>query len=180
MAEAAGLMEAPTLISSGDASPVSPAVLARIDALQVRYIRALDLRDMAAWAASFEGGDASYICIARENEEQGLPLAIMLDDNQNRISDRVQYVTKIWAGTFEDYTTRHFVQRTAEARRADGLFEVETNFLVAYTTTRGQSEVLVSGNYKDVVQVGEAGATFRSKRAVLDTAVLPRYLVYPV
>jgi anthranilate 1,2-dioxygenase small subunit len=153
--------------------------LARIDALQLRYVRALDTRDMTGWAGCF-GESGSYICIARENVEQELPVAIMMDDSLARIRDRVTYIAKVWAGTFEDYQTRHFVQRVACARSGAGLYTVESNFLVAYTNARGRSEILVAGTYQDEVELGRGDAAFRAKKAVLDTVTTPRYLVYPV
>lgn len=155
-----------------------PLLLARIDELQLNYVRALDQRDMQGWAACF-GEQASYICISHENEEQGLELAIMLDDSRARILDRVTYVTKVWAGTFEDYSTRHFVQRLSCQEDRNGLLGVESNFMIAYTTSRGRSEILVAGVYHDLIETG-ARMSFRSKRAVLDTILTPRYLVYPV
>lgn len=156
-----------------------PSLVAQVDALQHRYVRALDRRDLAGWAECF-GEKGSYICLPRENEEQGLALAIMMDDSRARILDRVSYITKVWAGTFEDYTTRHFVQRLECARTEGGLVTVESNFMVAYTTARGRSEILVAGVYYDEIEIGAPGALFRSKRAVLDTVTTPRYLVYPV
>jgi anthranilate 1,2-dioxygenase small subunit len=158
---------------------VDQNILAQIDSLQSRYMRALDQRSMNAWASCF-GEPGSYVCIARENEEQNLGLAIMLDDNYARIQDRVTYVTQIWAGTFEDYTTRHFAQRVECVAKEPSLYSVESNFMVAYTSSRGRSEILVAGTYLDEVHVNGAGAQFRAKRAVLDTVVTPRYLVYPV
>lgn len=152
---------------------------AQIDALQLRYARALDTRDMTGWAGCF-GETGSYICIARENVEQDLPVAIMMDDSLARIRDRVTYVTKVWAGTFEDYQTRHFVQRIACAPNGEGLYAVESNFLVAYTNARGRSEILVAGIYEDEIELGRGAASFRAKKAVLDTVTTPRYLVYPV
>lgn len=153
--------------------------LARIDALQVRYMRALDTRNIEAWSECF-GDTASYICIARENVEQDLPLAIMMDDSRARIGDRVKYIGDVWAGTFEDYQTRHFVQRLDCVMRSPGLFAVESNLLVAYVSPRGRSELLVVGTYEDEILLGHDGAKFASKKAVLDTVTTPRYLVYPV
>jgi 3-phenylpropionate/cinnamic acid dioxygenase small subunit len=158
---------------------IDAQTLVSIDALQQRYARALDTRDMAGWAGCF-GENGSYICIPRENIEQGLPVALMMDDSLARIHDRVTYIAKVWAGTFEDYQTRHFMQRIDCAPRGDGLVTVESNFMVAYTTTRGRSEILVAGTYEDAIELGQADARFRSKKAVLDTATTPRYLVYPV
>ena len=154
-------------------------MLARIDALQQRYVRALDTRDMTAWAGCFSE-NGSYICIPRENVEQDLPVAHMMDDNLARIHDRVTYIARVWAGTFEDYRTRHFVQRIDCAPCGAGVVAVESNFMVAYTTNRGRSEILVAGTYEDSIELGPGDARFRAKKAVLDTATTPRYLVYPV
>ena len=154
-------------------------LFARVTLLQTRYIRALDARDLRAWADCF-APEASYICAARENEEQGLPLALMMDDTRARIEDRITFIEKIWAGTFEDYTMRHFVQPIASVQQADGSLRAESNFLVAYTSARGHSEILVAGCYQDTIESIDGEDRFRSKKAVLDTITTPRYLVYPV
>lgn len=149
------------------------------DKLQAQYIAALDRQDMTAWAECFDD-EASYICMAGENADQGLPIAIMMDDNRARILDRVSYVTKVWANTFEDYKTRHFVQRLSLKSSEQGLLEVESNFLVVYTQASGKSGVLAAGTYRDVVTMRDGRARFRARQAVLDTVTTPRYLVYPI
>lgn len=154
-------------------------IAAAVDGLQATYVRALAQRDMAAWAACFDD-PGSYVCTVRENEEQGFGIATMLDDSHGRILDRVKYVTEVWKGTFEDYYCRHFVQRTLLKRDDGGLITAESNLLVAYTDSRGRSDILASGLYVDQVAMTSVGARFRSKRVVLDTTVTPRYLVYPL
>ena len=153
--------------------------LAQIDDLQTRYIAALNRRDMQAWLECFDE-QSSYICIARENMEQGFELAFMMDDCYARLKDRKKFITEVWAGTFEDYTTRHFIQRLNCRRDSDASFHVESNFMVLYTSRRGFSEVLVGGSYDDRVALDGDNPRFLSKRAILDTTVAPRYLVYPV
>jgi len=159
---------------------VSPEIVNGIDALQFAYARALDSFDMQAWLTCFEDGAGSYICTTRENEEQALPLALMMDDSRARLGDRVRFIDEVWAGTFEEYTTRHFVQRLDCAETAPGRYAVESNFMVAYTTDRRNSEILCAGLYLDEIAINGAGARFTSKKAVLDTVTTPRYLVYPV
>ena len=45
----------------------------------------------------------------------------------------------------------------------------------------GVTQVLAAGRYLDKVRLSEnGGAKFLSRRAELDTSVLPRYLVYPI
>ena len=153
--------------------------LQQIDALQMSYIAALDGKDMQGWLDSFTA-DGSYVCIANENEESGLPLALMMDDCHERLEDRVTYVTKVWAGTFEDYQTRHFVQRIACTPKGGDLYETVSNFTVFYTDSAGNTGTLVCGRYVDQIVVGNGGAKLKSRRAVMDTNVAPRYIVYPI
>jgi 3-phenylpropionate/cinnamic acid dioxygenase small subunit len=153
-----------------------------IDELQTRYIHALDSKNIPGWLAAFaETPDASYICITQESVERNLPLALIMDDCYARLQDRVTYITKIWAGTFQDYRTRHFTQRVSAAKLSHDTVAVHTNFTVIYTPEdTGTSEVLTAGVYEDVVLLADGGAQFLSKRAVMDTSILPRYLVYPL
>lgn len=163
-------------------SGVDSAMLTKIDELQVRYIAALDARKMDGWLATFKPTrDASYICTTAESVEANLPIALILDDNYARLEDRVMYVTKIWRGTFADYRTRHFIQRTACRRLNEGVFDVETNFSVAYTPSEtGRAALFATGVYLDRVIVDESGAFFQSKKVVTDTAVVERFMVYPL
>ena len=165
-------------------SEISANALAAIDAINLKYIEALDSKEMNRWLDAFSEDDAaSYICISRENVERGLPLALMMDDCRARLFDRVTYVTKIWAGTFEDYQTRHFVQLVRAEQICDSDFKVWSNFSVLYTPeSTGGSGVLATGVYEDEIRLTSSQSDGRifSRRAVLDTTVLPRYLVYPL
>lgn len=157
-------------------------VPAAIDALQTRYIAALDNRSMEAWLATFsKEPSASYTCTTAESEEAGLPLALILDDNYARLQDRVTYVTQIWAGTFADYRTRHFIQRTAARLVSDNQYDVETNFMVACTPVEtGRTELFMTGIYFDRVVVDGNDALFLAKKAVMDSSMVERFMAYPL
>lgn len=160
----------------------SVADLNAIDLLQLRYIDALDGKDMARWLATFsEETEASYICTSDENLARGLELGLMFDDCRARLEDRVTFITKIWAGTFQDYRTRHFAQRVHAEQRDERSVRMRSNFAVFYTPENsGISEVLATGVYDDVIRIGGPSPLIPSRKVVLDTSVLPRYLVYPV
>jgi 3-phenylpropionate/cinnamic acid dioxygenase small subunit len=145
----------------------------------MRYLAALDRHDLDAWLSCF-AEDGSYTCITRENRDADLPVALMLDDCHARLQDRVKFINEVWSGTFEDYSTRHFVQRFDCSEPAAGRLAVLTNFMVAYTNRRGGSEILVTGVYEDEIGLVNGEARFRAKRAILDTVTTPRYLVYPI
>lgn len=155
---------------------------AALDQLQTRYIHALDRQDMAAWTSLFsDRAEASYICTTREHVKDGLPLALMMDDCRARIEDRLTYITKVWAGTFQNYQTRHLTQRIDARPGAGDAIELITSFAVYYTAEEdGTAAILTTGEYEDMVIREGADYRFLSKRAVLDTSVLPRYIVYPI
>nr|WP_244959151.1 aromatic-ring-hydroxylating dioxygenase subunit beta [Novosphingobium marinum] len=156
--------------------------LVLLDELQSVYIEALDCKDMAGWLNAFvDDPAASYVCISRDNVERGLRVAMMLDDCRDRLIDRGTFIGEIWAGTFQDYRTRHFAQRVRATRRSDGLVDMVSHFSVIFTPDdTGISQLLAAGVYEDVIHLEEERATFMSRRAVTDTAVLPRYLVFPL
>jgi len=152
--------------------------LKQIDRLQARYAEALDEHDMEAWLACFDE-DGSYICIPRENVDANMPVAVMMDDTRARLVDRVKFICEVWAGTFEDYRTRHFIQKLSF--RTDGaIVRARANFLVCFTSERGESGILANGFYEDEIRLTSAGAKFKSRKAIMDTFVTPRYLVYPI
>lgn len=161
-----------------DPANPDPRILAQIDRLQNRYIRVLSKRDIHGWAACFSEG-SSYLCVTRETADENLPLALMYDDNFARIQDRVNYITQVWVDTFEDYTMRHIVHRMEVEQSGPDRYKVESNIMVAYTTARGRSELLTSGVYEDEIELG-ANPRFISKKVIIDTAVTPRYIVYPI
>ncbi len=155
-------------------------VLNAIDALQARYIKALDTQDMPGWLAAFSTDPvASYICISAENDRRGLPIALMLDDNRGRLEDRVSIVTQVWTGTYQAYRTRHFHQRLECREAGPRTYEVTSNFLLAMTPEGGVSSVLTTGVYRDLVEMSPTGALLRHRRAVYDADALPRYVVFP-
>jgi 3-phenylpropionate/cinnamic acid dioxygenase small subunit len=158
---------------------IDPLVLARVDDLQMKYLAALDRHDLNAWLDCF-AQEASYTCITRENHDAGLPVALMLDDTRARLKDRVKFINEVWSGTFEDYATRHFMQRLKCTQGAGGRVDVQTNFMVSYTNRRGGSDILVTGIYEDEIDLSGKEAYFTAKRAIMDTVTTPRYLVYPV
>jgi 3-phenylpropionate/cinnamic acid dioxygenase small subunit len=156
--------------------------LAALDRLQAQYSLALDSQDMQGWLNLFsEDAAASYICTTRQNIENGHPLALMLDDCRARLEDRLTYVTRVWAGTFQRYYTRHLTQRLEVTEFEGGALRMLTAMVVYYTAEEdGVSKVLVTGLYDDVVDLTHAEPKFLAKKAILDTSVMPRYLVYPL
>jgi 3-phenylpropionate/cinnamic acid dioxygenase small subunit len=159
---------------------VSDAALSSIHVLQVKYLRALDRRDLKAWIDCFARDVGSYVCLTRETVDQDLSIALMMDDCPARLHDRVKIINEIWGGTFEDYLTRHFVQLIDCEEVGSARYRLSSNFMVAYTTMRQETEMLAVGTYEDEIALDPPGPRLLSRKAIVDGAVTPRYLVYPI
>lgn len=161
---------------------VSMEVLIAIDELNARYAEALDSHDMPAWLATFEEQPgASYICTTADSFEAGHRVALILDDCYARLQDRVTFVTKIWVGTYQDYRTRHLVQRTWWQALSSDEYELRSNFTIAFTHSDVKlTETFIAGVYRDRVRVTSSGASLISRTAITDGAMLPRYVTYPL
>jgi anthranilate 1,2-dioxygenase small subunit len=161
-------------------TPVTGADLTLLDALQIRYLDSLDRKDMQSWLGTF-AQDGEYVCTTLESETAGLPVALIMDDCRARLEDRVKFVDKVWEGTFQDYQTRHFVQRIECTLTEGGLYAVRSNFALTITRSdANRTELFAAGTYRDLVRVTDGAASFRAKRVVLDAPVLPHYVVYPL
>lgn len=155
------------------------ALLARIDRLQASYAGALDRLDMQAWLATFSR-EGKYELNSLENVKLGLPVGMMLDDCHERLQDRIRYVNEVWAQAVEHYQPRHLLYRVGCDPEQGGGYRVTTNFSVFHTNAEGKSDLLVVGHYDDLVVEQDDELRFASKRAIMDTAVPPRYLIYPI
>lgn len=144
-----------------------------------RYTFALDRKDMQGWLDCF-AQDGTYLCQTRENHQDNLPIGFMWDDCHERLRDRVKTITQVWAGTAEDYQPRHLVQCVDVREAGDGLYDAVSNFVVFYTTNRGDSQILATGEYLDRIRISGGQGSFVARKAILDQVTVPRYLVYPI
>jgi 3-phenylpropionate/cinnamic acid dioxygenase small subunit len=161
-----------------DRIEVSDWAARRVDDLFGAYTTVVDGREWHEWPKLF-ASDGSYAVYSLENVERGLPLAYALDDNHDRLVDRVKFITEVWAGTVEPYRTRHIVQRTRLEPIDEDLYSVRSNVVVSYTELDGPPGMLASGYYEDRVRIADGVARFVERTVYLD-GMPARYLVYPL
>jgi len=156
--------------------------------LLVRYVRVVDdPRRLEEWPGLF-AAEAEYLVITRENQERGLPIAIIRDDTRDRILDRLVVIREFWAagGRPEDhhYNTgwpRHVVGPSWAEADEDGRVLVGAHFAVWSTAAvDGSPRLLAVGEYRDVVDFSTGEPKLRSKTVILDTPVLQDVFVYPL
>jgi anthranilate 1,2-dioxygenase small subunit len=158
---------------------IDPVLLARLDALQQQYVYSLDRRDMRGWLACF-ASDGRYTLTSAENRRMELPVGMMLDDCHERLRDRVKFVEEVWNHAVEHYQSRHVISRDRCTREAGEDLHASTSFSVFFTNAQGHSSLLAVGHYEDLVTEQDGKLLIRSRIAVMDTAVPPRYIIYPI
>ena len=154
-------------------------LLTRIDILQQAYSHAMERRNMEGWLATFNN-PGSYELTTQEHVKHNLPVGMMLDDCYERLQDRCTYVNEVWNHAVEHYQPRYQVYRNFCEQQDDGMIRADTNVSLFYTGPDGHSHLLVVGHYQDLIIEVDGELKFHSRKAVLDTAVPPRYLIYPV
>ena len=156
-------------------------VNALVRRLERRYVDAVDARCMSAWLDCFTE-DGSYYVIGADNEADGLPLCLMMDDCRERLEDRATFVDEIWPGSFEDYRTRHFVQplRLEPDESAPRMLRALANFTVFATDARGRTNLFIAGEYRDRIRAIGEDYRYAERRVVMDTFTTPGVVVYPL
>ena len=150
-----------------------------------RYAEALDQRDLEAWRGFF-GTEAGYTVASFENQASGLPLLFINDDSRSKIDDRVRLVRDFWQGSFNDYLQRHILSFPIILHTAGEILRLAQSFSVYATETdlgsenSGSSSLMCVGAYRATTLGRGTERRFSRLEVVLDTAALPRSLVYPI
>lgn len=145
-----------------------------------KYANTVDDKDLDSWTTLF-ATPGSYIVTTHENLARGLPLAFVLDDSNDRITDRAIYIKEVWKGHYDEYRQRHILGQPTIEWHDDIVASVRTSFAV-YIAESGNvgSTLLATGEYQDEVVFTSGQPRFRSKKVVIDGDVLPRGFVYPL
>lgn len=149
-----------------------------IDQLNTRYASALDERRFADWPEFFLA-EGRYTVRARENQERGLPLALIDLESQAMMKDRVYGITQTIYHA--PYYTRH-VLSPAQVLGIDndGAIRAQAHYAVFRTRPGDASEVFNVGRYLDVLVRTEAGLRLRERLCVYDSEMVLNSLIYPV
>lgn len=145
---------------------------ARLRELYDDYAWLLDEGDYDAWLDLFVD-DCDYRVVARENYEQGLPLATIRCESRGMLADRIAAIRN--TQFFAPRLIRHFTGPP----RVTGE-EVVASFLVIETVEQEPTRVHMAGQYRDVVVDDGDRLRFARKLAVYDSPLVPTSLIHPV
>jgi anthranilate 1,2-dioxygenase small subunit len=152
-------------------------VKAAAEDLMGEYADLIDADRLEEWLELFTE-DAVYQVLPRENEEQGLPVSLMLCTNKNMLRDRIASLRN--ANEYNLHYDRHLVGRVRVAEERPGVWRLEASYAVYQTNLDGQSRLFSVGCYRDKVRYESARLRFCEKRVVVDTYSVPTLLATPI
>ena len=156
---------------------VSLELRARIADLYHAYAEALDDLEFERWP-NFFLDECLYKVTARTNVAQGLPLGEIYCESKRMLQDRVTTIrqTAMYAPRF----VRHFITNLrVNAARPDGI-QSRANFALHQTMPDAETQLFLSGEYRDRIVEAEGGLFFAERLCIHDALVVPTSLVFPI
>jgi salicylate 5-hydroxylase small subunit len=184
-------------MSAGDITPIDSLVTLQslqleINHLNAQYARALDEKDFDQWPEFFIP-EGRYTVRSRENQERGLPLALIDLESQGMMRDRIFGVTQTIFHA--PYYTRHVVSSTlvlGSTPTASVLPPVQslsleptlwvssTSYGVFRTKPTQNSEVFNVGQYWDHWTRTPGGLKLVSRVCIYDSEMVLNSFIYPI
>jgi salicylate 5-hydroxylase small subunit len=159
------------------ATGISAEERVAIEELYATYVQRLDGRDYDGWVDLFTE-DCTYVVKARENDDRGLPLALIDFESKGMLRDRIYGITNTLF--HEPYYQRHLVSSFLMRRDGASSYRVEANYLVCRTKAGALTELYNAGRYRDRIVVDGDALLFAEKHAVYDSELIPNSLIYPI
>ena len=153
------------------------ATLFAISDFHARYARVIDSDKLEEWPAFFME-QCHYRVTTIDNENEGLPAGLIYATSRAMLSDRVMALRS--ANIFERQRYRHIIGQPLIDRESAQELQVETPFMVARIMATGQTELFVTGVYRDVFVCAETSLRLSQRVVVCDSAVIDTLLAIPL
>lgn len=153
------------------------ALLRRIERLQVECVQAIDDGRLESWPDFFVD-PCFYRIVARDNFENGLPIGVMRYESVAMLRDQV--TATLHAGVYAPRSIRHILGGTRLADRNGDSATAHTNVAIYQTSADGDTGLLMTGQYRDIMVAAEGGLRFRERQLIYDTIRLPDSVVCPL
>ena len=123
-----------------------------VERLHARYAHALDADRLEEWPQFFTE-DGRYRIATAENEERGLPLAVLYAEGRAMLRDRVQSLRH--ANIYEPQRYRHMTSAVLLEPAGANVVRSTANFVVLRIMQDGDTVIFASGRYVDRIVLRE-------------------------
>ena len=159
-------------------SSVDVATTFKVQALQARYIQALDDDRLEDWP-NFFTDKCRYLVTTADNVAQGMPLGMIYATSRAMLRDRVRSLRD--ANVYEAQRYRHMIAPPVIEPGEGGIVRAQTSFMVARIMHSGETMMFVTGRYDDRILLDGADAPcFVEKTVVLDSRAIDTLLAIPI
>ncbi|HKT19280.1 MAG TPA: aromatic-ring-hydroxylating dioxygenase subunit beta [Stellaceae bacterium] len=156
---------------------VDEATRQQVEALNTRYIRAIDDDQLEAWPELFVE-NCLYRIVTRENFDRGFTLPLMECASRGMLIDRVTGYRRV--NIYEPQRYTHLLSGLAIERIDASRVACRQNYLVIRTMVTGEMAIFSAGVYLDKVIFGESGARFEERIVVQASRRIDTLLVIPL
>jgi 3-phenylpropionate/cinnamic acid dioxygenase small subunit len=146
-----------------------------VERLHARYAQALDADRLEQWPDFFTENGRYRIATA-ENEERGLPLAVLSAEGRAMMRDRVQSLRH--ANIYEPQRYRHLISGVLLEPESDRLVRSSASFMVIRIMQDGATLLFASGRYLDRIALPEM--LYEERVVVCDSRRFDTLLAIPL
>jgi anthranilate 1,2-dioxygenase small subunit len=156
---------------------ISLELRARVADLYYAYAEALDDHEFERWPDFFLD-ECLYKVTARTNFTRGLPLGEIYCESKGMLQDRVTTIRQ--TAMYVPRAVRHFITNLSiHAVGPDGI-QSRANFALHQTLPDGETQLFLSGQYRDRIVEAEGTLLFAERLCIHDALVVPTSLVFPI
>ena len=148
-----------------------------IEDFVVDYAHMVDDDRLEEWPEYFTE-TCTYRIINRKNHALGRSVGVMECSSRGMLEDRVKALRE--ANVYEPHSYRHLLSGIRIRDQSDGIYRVETSFVVVRTMQEGEMSLFASGKYIDDINVTERIPKFTSRIVVCDSVRVHTLVVIPL
>jgi anthranilate 1,2-dioxygenase small subunit len=156
---------------------VDDAARRQIEALNTRYIRAIDDDQLEAWPALFTE-KCLYRVVTRENFARGFALPLMECASRGMLMDRVTGYRRV--NVYEPQRYTHMLSGLTLERLDATRLAAKQNYVVIRTMVTGEMMIFSAGLYLDKIVLDAEGARFEERIVVQESRRVDTLLVIPL
>ena len=156
---------------------VDDAARRQVEALNARYIRAIDDDQLESWPELFVE-KCLYRVVTRENFARGFALPLMECASRGMLLDRVTGYRRV--NVYEPQRYTHMVSGLAIERLDETRLQCRQSYLVIRTMVTGEMTIFSAGLYLDKVILGGGNAKFEERIVVQESRRIDTLLVIPL
>lgn len=154
-----------------------PALKQAVVQLYEDYAETVDALDLEGWCGYFTD-DCSYVVIARENHDAGLPHGTIYCEGIGMVRDRAAATRD--CTVYEPRFVRHFISSVRVLSVEGELVRSQASFLVIESVSDKEPYIQTVGRYVDTLRRTADGLKIKSRHCVYDNYRIYNSLVFPI